>query len=354
MIISIFTHILFLSNLNFLREYPTRFVSSVQIQLTRNAVPPGKQVHLSSIIQLPEKSGENQQIVDLEDFIKLEFDMIEISTESVVLSEDEVALDMEKLIQQPESEFSLFPMLSAPLPKDDPNSAPVLTALNSTLSGVADQEKLNVEKTNTPSFLKKKIHDEEFPEQIPRQERGIQFEIQRSENPSILRKKADLNLPEGYFLNKSITDREASELNRKLGNLTKRIWEVPANSFSNGQEGLLGFEGNSFFKLSNYQWSYEFYMGRWAKHLHYAWNSQPPEDYIRGSQPNGGDVVIQVQLNRQGDLESFEMISSFGSSIQMKESVVNAILSVSQLPPLPDTFQDENLIVRFKFIYPAY
>ena len=198
------------------------------------------------------------------------------------------------------------------------------------------------------------MHDEEFPEQIPKQENGIQFEIQRSENPSILRKKANLNLPEGYFLNKSTTDRETSELNRKLGSLTKRIWEVPANSFGNGQEGLLGFEGNSFFKLSNYQWSYESYMGRWAKHLHYAWNSQPPEDYIQGSQPNGGDVVIQVQLNRQGDLESFEMISSFGSSIQMKESVVNAILSVSQLPPLPDTFQDENLIVRFKFIYPAY
>ena len=85
MIISIFTHILFLSHLNLLREYPTRFVSSVQIRLTRNAVPPGKQVHLSSIIQLPEKSGEDQQIVYLEDFIELEFNMIEISTESVVL-----------------------------------------------------------------------------------------------------------------------------------------------------------------------------------------------------------------------------------------------------------------------------
>ena len=354
LIISIFTHILFLSNLNFLREYPTRFVGAVQIRLTKNAVSPGKQVHLSSIIQLPEKSGEDQQIVDLENFIDLEFDMIEISKESVVLTEREVALDLEKLIQQPESEFSLLPMLGARLPKDDPNSTPVSTALNSTLSGVADQEKLHVERTNTPSFLKKKMHDEEFPGQIPKQERGIQFEIQRSENSSILRKKANLNLPEGYFLNKSITDREASELNRKLGNLTKRIWEVTANSFSNGQEGLLGFEGISFFKLSNYQWFYESYMGRWAKHLHYAWNSQPPEDYIQGSQPNGGDVVIQVQLNRQGDLESFEMISSFGSSIQMKESVVNAILSVSQLPPLPDTFQDENLIVRFKFIYPAY
>ena len=71
-------------------------------------------------------------------------------------------------------------------------------------------------------------------------------------------------------------------------------------------------------------------------------------------QPNGGNVVIQVQLSRLGELESFELISSFGSSIQMEESVVNAILSVSQLPPLPDTFQDENLMVSFKFIYPPY
>ena len=61
--------------------------------------------------------------------------------------------------------------------------------------------------------------------------------------------------------------------------------------------------------------------------------------HIQGSQPNGGNVVIQVQLSRLGELESFELISSFGSSIQMEESVVNAILSVSQLPPLPILFK---------------
>ena len=354
LIISILTHLFFLSTLNLLKDYPTRQVSAVQIRLAKNSVSPSNQVHLPSIIQFPENPLESQQIVDLEDFSELEFDVVEMPVEIVVPPEDEVKLDLEKLIQESQSELSLIPMPSASLPKGNLNRQPDPSALDPTLAAVSDQEGQNFNRQDSLSFSKMKLNDEEFSKLISKQEQGTQFEDQRYGNRINLRKEAKPNLPEDYFLSDSIIDRETSKSNRQSGEVTKWFGEARASSIGNGQQGLLGLGGDGFFTLSNYQWPYESYIGRWAKHLRYAWNSQPPEDYIQGSQPNGGNVVIQVQLSRLGELESFEIISSFGSSIQMEESVVNAILSVSQLPPLPDTFQDENLIVSFRFIYPPY
>ena len=354
LIISILTHLFFLSTLNLLKDYPTRQVSAVQIRLAKNSVSPSNQVHLPSIIQFPENPLESQQIVDLEDFSELEFDVVEMPAEIVVPPEDEVKLDLEKLIQESQSELSLIPMPSASLPKGNLNRQPDPSALDPTLAAVSDQEGQNFNRQDSLSFSKMKLNDEEFSKLISKQEQGTQFEDQRYGNRINLRKEAKPNLPEDYFLSDSIIDRETSKSNRQSGEVTKWFGEARASSIGNGQQGLLGLGGDGFFTLSNYQWPYESYIGRWAKHLRYAWNSQPPEDYIQGSQPNGGNVVIQVQLSRLGELESFEIISSFGSSIQMEESVVNAILSVSQLPPLPDTFQDENLIVSFRFIYPPY
>ncbi len=354
LIISILTHLFFLSTLNLLKDYPTRQVSAVQIRLAKNSVSPSNQVHLPSIIQFPENPKESQQIVDLEDFSELEFDVVEMPAEIVVPPEDEVKLDLEKLIQESQSELSLIPMPSASLPKGYLNRQPDPSALDPTLAAVSDQEGQNFNRQDSLSFSKMKLNDEEFSKLISKQEQGTQFEDQRYGNRINLRKEDKPNLPEDYFLSDSIIDRETSKSNRQSGEVTKWFGEARASSIGNGQQGLLGLGGDGFFTLSNYQWPYESYIGRWAKHLRYAWNSQPPEDYIQGSQPNGGNVVIQVQLSRLGELESFEIISSFGSSIQMEESVVNAILSVSQLPPLPDTFQDENLIVSFRFIYPPY
>lgn len=352
LIISILTHLFFLSTLNFLKDYPTRLVTAVQIRLAKDSVSPSNKVHLPSIIQFPENPLESQQIVDLEDFSELEFDSIEMPAEIIVPPEDEVELDLEKLIQQSESKLSLISMPSASLPKGEPNSATVTSALNPNLAAVVDQEGQNFERQDVPSFSKIKLNDEEFSGVISKQKQGTEFDDQRYENRMNARREVKSNLPEGYFFSESIMDREASESKRQSGKLTNWIGEAQASSISNGQQRLLGLGGDGFFTLSNYQWPYESYMGRWAKHLRYAWNSQPPEDYIQGLQPNGGNVGIKVQLSLLGELESFEIISSFGSSSQMEESVVNAILSVSQLPPLPDTFQDESLLVSFRFIYP--
>ena len=102
--ISIFTHLFFLSTLNFLKYYPNRLVSTVQIRLAENSVAPSNQVHLPSIIQFPKNSLEVQQTADLDVISEVAFDVIERPTETV-RPEEEVELDLERLIQ--ESEYCL-------------------------------------------------------------------------------------------------------------------------------------------------------------------------------------------------------------------------------------------------------
>ena len=77
--------------------------------------------------------------------------MIERPTEAVP-PEEEVELDLEKLIQESESKLSLIPMPSASLPKGEPNIALGTTTLNSNLVAVAGKERQNVGRLNTPSF----------------------------------------------------------------------------------------------------------------------------------------------------------------------------------------------------------
>ena len=170
-VISILTHLLFLSTLTFSTDYPTRLVSSVQIRLAENSVAPSNQVHLPSIIQFPESSLEVQQIVDLDVISEVAFDVIEMPTEAVP-PEEEVELDLEKLIQESESKLSLIPMPSASLPKGEPNDASATSALSSSLAAVAGKERQNVGRLHTPSFSEIKWTDKEASGQISKQEQG--------------------------------------------------------------------------------------------------------------------------------------------------------------------------------------
>ncbi len=112
--------------------------------------------------------------------------------------------------------------------------------------------------------------------------------------------------------------------------------------------------GAGFFTLNRYDWPYESYMGRWAKHLKYAWRNNPPLDYVQGQRPLGGEVYVLVHVDRQGRLVSQEVTQRLRSSQEMENSVLDALLATAQLPELPADFDGEELVVHFRFIYPAY
>ncbi len=112
--------------------------------------------------------------------------------------------------------------------------------------------------------------------------------------------------------------------------------------------------GGGFFTLNRYDWPYESYMGRWARQLKYAWRNNPPLDYVQGQRPLGGDVYVLVRVDRQGRLVSQEVTQRVRSSQEMENSVLDALLATAQLPALPSDFVGEELVVHFRFIYPAY
>ncbi|MBF0352298.1 MAG: TonB C-terminal domain-containing protein [SAR324 cluster bacterium] len=120
-----------------------------------------------------------------------------------------------------------------------------------------------------------------------------------------------------------------------------------------GSPEAKGVGPNTFFTLSNYDWPYESYMGRWAKALIYNWRNNLPMDYMMGKVPGGGEVFVKVSLNRDGSLKNFEVTQVLGASGEMEESVLSAILGASSLPALPDDFEDQELQVHFRFVYPA-
>lgn len=108
-------------------------------------------------------------------------------------------------------------------------------------------------------------------------------------------------------------------------------------------------EGGLFYELSDYNWPYESYMGRWAKGLLYQWYNNPPLDYYHGHVPEGGAVFVLVVLNGQGQVTSYDVTHVDGASEQMVSSVINAILGGSNLPALPRDVSGKQLVVHFRF-----
>jgi hypothetical protein len=132
--------------------------------------------------------------------------------------------------------------------------------------------------------------------------------------------------------------------------LSEELWENPPPPPS-GNSGV-SIQGSGFYTLSSYDWPYESYMGRWAKALVYHWRNNPPMDYVARLHPQGGEVFVLVSLNRSGELNAYEVTQVHQASGEMEHSVISAVLSSSQLPPLPDDHESDLLQVHFRFIYP--
>ena len=104
------------------------------------------------------------------------------------------------------------------------------------------------------------------------------------------------------------------------------------------------------YRLSNYDWDYKSYIDRWHKLIRYHWRNHPPNDYLEGSIPEGGEVFVLAKVERDGLVSSYQ-VSSLGEITEdMRKSALESTRAVS-LPPLPEDFPDEELIVEFRFFH---
>ena len=105
------------------------------------------------------------------------------------------------------------------------------------------------------------------------------------------------------------------------------------------------------YRLSNYDWNYQSYIERWSQLVYYHWRNHPPSDYLSGSKPEGGEVFVQATVEKSGIVSSYQVNSMGEISDIMREAAKEATLLVP-LPPLPETFPDEELKVEFRFDHP--
>jgi len=105
------------------------------------------------------------------------------------------------------------------------------------------------------------------------------------------------------------------------------------------------------YRLSNYDWNYKSYIERWSQLVYYHWRNHPPQDYLSGSKPEGGEVFVQATVERSGIVSSYQVNSRGEISDIMREAAKEATLLVP-LPPLPEAFPDEELKVEFRFDHP--
>jgi hypothetical protein len=105
------------------------------------------------------------------------------------------------------------------------------------------------------------------------------------------------------------------------------------------------------YRLSNYDWNYKSYIERWSQLVYYHWRNHPPQDYLSGSKPEGGEVFVQATVERSGIVSSYQVNSRGEISDIMREAAKEATILVP-LPPLPEAFPDEELKVEFRFDHP--
>ena len=105
------------------------------------------------------------------------------------------------------------------------------------------------------------------------------------------------------------------------------------------------------YRLSQYDWNYSNFMDRWFRQVRMNLQTYPPSDYWSGEFPQGGRVILQLQLTKDGTIIKHSTRSEGSVSMMMKEHVERAVLSY-ELPKLPEHFKHSILSVGFFHDFP--
>ena len=105
------------------------------------------------------------------------------------------------------------------------------------------------------------------------------------------------------------------------------------------------------YRLSQYDWNYSNFMGRWFRQVRMNLQTYPPSDYWSGDFPQGGRVILQLQVTKDGTIIKHYIRSEGSVSMMMKEHVERAVFSY-ELPKLPEHFKHSILSVGFFHDFP--
>lgn len=105
------------------------------------------------------------------------------------------------------------------------------------------------------------------------------------------------------------------------------------------------------YSLNTYKWTFKRFLENWAIDIQKWW--KPPLDYVFGRVPEGGDIWIQVMLNKTGRMLGYRILKSKVSA-EMELKVIQALVGSLERPELPEAFPEDTLVVNWRFIYPPF
>jgi len=120
------------------------------------------------------------------------------------------------------------------------------------------------------------------------------------------------------------------------------------DSFRNGSAEKTDDEKIEY-SMNSYRWTFERYMQNWAIDIQKWWKA--PLDYTMGNVPEGGDMWIQVRLERSGRLLGYRIVGS-GVTAEMELMVIQALVGSLERPALPESFPKKWLVINWHFVYP--
>ncbi|MBC8258338.1 MAG: hypothetical protein H8E38_04925 [SAR324 cluster bacterium] len=163
--------------------------------------------------------------------------------------------------------------------------------------------------------------------------------------------ESDFQLTESLPLLESSTSKEVIRPQDSAATKLKKTVSGKLNKISLVYRPELTIRFYQKYRLSNYDWDYKNYLGRWSDLVYYHWRNHPPADYLAGTLPEGGEIFIQAIVKRDGLVDSYQVNSLGEVSDNMRVAALEATRLVA-LPPLPEEFPDEQLKIEFRFAHP--
>lgn len=144
---------------------------------------------------------------------------------------------------------------------------------------------------------------------------------------------------------------ETSELRKS----TKKVFSTTSSIFRPKNEtGVKNLETSSgkygSFTLSSYEWEYAPYMLDWIEKIKNNWVE--PISYLAGK-GKGGQVLVKTTLFKSGVKKKIELLFT-NVNDEMTKEALKAVEKSFNLPELPASFKENELVVTFSMIYPAY
>jgi len=179
-----------------------------------------------------------------------------------------------------------------------------------------------------------------------KKERSVVLDKKEDSKDRTLEKTAAEEVRSPLFLKKTapLQNPAEKEVNEQVPEFPRVVKDTLRNEQPEETE-----DENLQYSMNTYEWNFERFVENWAIDIRRWWRG--PVDYISGNVPEGGNIWIQVTLDKSGRLLAYKVLKSKVTA-EMELMVIQALIGSLKRPVLPGSFPEDKLVINWRFIYP--